>query len=152
MTTLNREEIIEAIELKHYNGCGNTPANLFIMKAYLDLIENKLSSNTSGDNWNDKIIAAFADNECIGVLTWEKVDWNKTIVIKLGYVHKDYRRKGVYTKLWNELILKAKEQSIYIIEGATHVDNGVMQKTMKRLERKPYAYFYKYEIIQEVVA
>lgn len=134
------------ILIKHYDGCSNTPANLFIMKAYVDLVENKFADNVYGANWDDKVIAAFIKNQCVGVLNWEKVKWNRTIVIKIGYVDKDFRRKGIYTKLWNELISKARDEKIYIIEGGTYVDNKIMQSTMIKLRREPYAYFYRYEI------
>lgn len=133
------------IEL-HY-GIANTIAQIPAMKAFTELMELGLQDATiTAPAWDDNAFVAIVDETVIGVLTWVQEDWCKTITVRLGWVHQEFRRQGIYRQLWQRLLDVARSKNVVAIRGGTHVNNIAMQKTMEKLGRQPKYLVYFYEV------
>ena len=135
--------------INHYEGICNTPANIFALKAYVELIEKGWADNIAQHNWDDKAITASVKGKVVGIIVWARQEWTKTIVLKLGYVSAKYRKQGVYTMLWNELVKTAEGLNVVYIDGGTHVDNKPMRAFAKSQKRKEYAVAMRYCVKQK---
>jgi GNAT superfamily N-acetyltransferase len=122
-------------EIKHYDGINYTPAIQLIVEAQADLLRTGKSEPLLSALWDNQVVAAFEGDYCIGVITWNYSAWVKTASINIGYVDKNYRRKGIYRMLWDELVIKAREKGAVNITGSTHLDNAAMRAAAKALGR-----------------
>lgn len=120
---------------------------MYALKAFVELFESGDTDGlTSPPNWDDNAIAAFIDNSCIGILTWTKSEWAKAINVRLGHINQKFRRKGIYQKLWKELLIIAREEKVNTIIGATGIKNMPMQAVMKSQKRKETAICYSFTV------
>ncbi|MDG6218865.1 MAG: GNAT family N-acetyltransferase [Candidatus Thermoplasmatota archaeon] len=73
-------------------------------------------------------LVAEENKKVIGqlMITFEWSDWRNTSIwwIQSVYVHKDYRKKGVFSSLFNEVKRLAKEQDIPLLRLYVHKDNA----------------------------
>lgn len=141
--------MLDKPKIDHYIGVGNTPANIYALKAYCELIEIGWADNTPSLNWEDNAITASLDGAVVGVIIWAKQPWSKSFIIKMGYVSPGFRKNGIYKMLWQEAIKKAKEEKMVEILGATHIDNETMRSVAKSQGRAEYAVMIKFPITQD---
>jgi hypothetical protein len=126
------------IEIKHYDGPNHTRAVPLIAAAAHELECSGWSSGNLIGSWDHQVILAISDSvEAVGVLTWDHQKWSRTIWVTLGYVVPHFRKSGVYRRMWDELILKARELGVPEIQGGTHVGNKPMLDCATRLGRVP---------------
>lgn len=122
-----------------YEGISHTPANIYALKAFCELIEEGQADNVPWLSYDDNAITASLDGAVVGILVWRKTLWTKSIIIKLGYVSNGFRGAGIYTSLWNELLEIAKKEKIFNIDGATHIDNKTMRAVARKQGRTEFA-------------
>jgi RimJ/RimL family protein N-acetyltransferase len=121
------------LEVCHYEGLNHTPAVALAQQGWAESIKDGLSEPIVALGWDQNaIVASIEDGTPVGVLVWAKQDWGKQIVVVFGYVLPEFRRKGVYDKLWLALVDKAKELKITRILGETHIDNQAMRAVAKK--------------------
>ena len=134
------------LKIKRHSIISQTPAVAFAMRAYADLMDRGHTENYPNLNWNDSAITAWLEEGIVGVIVWTKVDFSKTIQLKLGYIHPAFRKRGIYSKLWDELVKIATNESVWAIEGGTHPDNADMRAIAKKQGRVEYGILYRYVI------
>lgn len=136
--------------INHYKNIINTPAQLFALEAYVELLRKGLTDGTtSAPNFEDSAITISLDNKIVGVLTWSKAEWCKTIFVRLGHVSPEYRGKGYYKILWQELLKKAIEDDVSLIDGATNINNIAMREVAKKQGRIEYGVMLRYFVKRE---
>ena len=86
--------------------------------------------------FGDEVISAEADGIPVGFISARVEDKTGSLWAMAGYVLPEYRRSGIYTKLWNELVAFAREKGCTRIEGTTHVNNLSMREFYRSVGRK----------------
>ena len=124
--------------IKEFENRYNEEVNNFVISVFveeygfekfrkgLEIQNNQDYINNGGNLW----IALDEDENVIGTIALKKHN-DEEAEIKMLYVRKDYRGKGLSKELYNKLIKKSKEMNF----------NRIFLGTYDRLERA--IYFYK---------
>lgn len=94
-------------------------------------------------------------NEIIGelMITFEWSDWNnyETWWIQSAYVKSDYRRKGVFKKLYDKVIEEAKSKKVGALKLYVHSQNEKAIEVYEKIgmNKKDYL-FYEIELSKNV--
>jgi len=123
------------VKLDRYDGLNRTPGIALALRANLELIEAGQSVPALLIGWDHKNIVASHDGVPVGILTFVHQDWLKEVDIGVGYVLPEYRGRGCYRALWNELVTWARELKAVEIVGNTHMDNVSMRAVAKSFGR-----------------
>ena len=90
---------------------------------------------------------AEENNKIIGqmMITYEWSDWRNTNIwwIQSLYVNKQWRAKGIFSKLFQYIQKEARKHQVQIIRLYVHEHNKVAQKVYKSIgmEKQPYVVF-----------
>lgn len=99
---------------------------------------------------NAVIYALNSKREPVGCITFgageEDTPKAYTLFITLGYVKEEYRREGVYNKMYNALIKYAKSTGYKVIESGVHGDNKIMLEVVKKQNREVIGFWTKHRI------
>ena len=81
------------------------------------------------------------------MITYEWSDWRNTDIwwIQSVYIHKDYRKQGVFSSLFNEVRNQAKKEKIPLLRLYVHKENTSAQQVYEKREMKKGTYIF-YEI------
>ncbi|MEH2474579.1 GNAT superfamily N-acetyltransferase [Nitrobacteraceae bacterium AZCC 2161] len=114
----------------------NTPATAIAVRGQAELMA-EFGSRFIGLYWEYNAITATVDGQVVGVIVWHEEKHNHRLWLQLGYVVPEWRGKGIYTFLWNELVAKAGKLKYGSIASGTSIDNYRMRavaKTQGRVE------------------
>ncbi|SRR6266404_505712 len=123
------------IEIAHYKGLNYTPAVCLATKVQAELIASGKSEPLLSVGWDDNAIVASINEKEVGLITWRYIEWIRTVNIHLGWVDPEYRRNGIYSQMWRELVQKARDLEAKCITGTTHMDNYAMRKVARSMGR-----------------
>jgi GNAT superfamily N-acetyltransferase len=124
------------VVVRHYEKITHTPAVPLLVEGSAELFRNfSRSERGTFINWDDNAFVAFYRGLPVGVLSWSLSEWDKSAVIKLGWVQPGLRRQGVYRKLWEALKSEARQRGLRRIEGATLIENSDMRAVAKAFGR-----------------
>ena len=81
------------------------------------------------------------------MITYEWSDWRNTDIwwIQSVYIHKDYRKQGVFSSLFNEVRNQAKKEKIPLLRLYVHKENTSAQQVYEKREMTKGTYIF-YEI------
>ena len=125
--------IIKEFENRYNEEVNNFVISVFVEEYGFEKFRNGLEIQNNQDyikNGGNLWIALDEDENVIGTIALKKHN-NEEAEIKMLYVKKDYRGKGLSKELYNKLIKKSKEMNF----------NRIFLGTYDRLERA--IYFYK---------
>lgn len=112
---------------------------LAAVQAYVELAQQDLVSKTQLPFYHDDKVVYAVDqekDEIIGLLVYRETSWNREIWVVLGWVNEDYRRNGIYTRLYRWLQGRRDEKyPKHTIFGGTFTENFTMISTNKKLAR-----------------
>ena len=145
MPTTRRKKS-EKMVIEQYDGLNNTPALPLALEGWHSLVQRGLTDNTIVIGWDDKALVYRKGGVAMGVLTFDLTEWRKEIYVKIGFVLPQYRRKGVYTALFDCLTEYARRKGIKFIVGATLTANAEMRATYKKQGRAEFAIISKFEV------
>lgn len=95
-------------------------------------------------------LLAEEDEIIIGqlMITFEWSDWRNTDIwwIQSVYVHKQFRRKGVFTALFNKVRSQAQKQKIPLLRLYVHKDNRSAQQVYEKIMKHGTYLFYEITI------
>lgn len=133
------------------DGINGTPAAELAVRGWLDNIESGFSDGELNMGHSLKAFIGYAQNGRdmlpVGVITWD-VDAAR-IWVHQSYVLPEYRGRGVYSAMWNELIDHAQGlPNVRSVQSATHVNNKAMRAIAARQGRRETAVFLKVDIIR----
>ncbi len=86
--------------------------------------------------YGDGAILAEVYGQAVGFITYRSTEKTGTLSLIFGWVEPKHRNKGVYRKLWDELVKYAQEKKFTRIDGTTHAGNLPMRACFEHLGRK----------------
>ncbi len=126
------------------------PAIPLALGGLLSLIEAGLTEESStGLGYESLLVVALDGLQVVGVLLYAVQEYRLSLTVEYGFVHPDYRRQGIYRRLWEEIKLIAAETKIKKVIGITHVNNRSMQTVMEHLGRTVSYLTYEYRMPEE---
>ena len=120
------------------DGIIGTPALPLAVEAWDELIQKGLVANyVQPIAWDSQAVVSYLDDADVpvGLITYAHQKCNKLFVITLGYVMPVWRRRGVYTELWERLVVEAQDAGVQVISSSIHVDNMPVRELSKKLGR-----------------
>ena len=116
--------------------CGELVLPL-VAKMSAELYENGWGppSGTPG-YFADEVISASVDGRVVGFISSRIEDKTGSLWVMGGYVLPEYRRLGIYRRLWEELVKFGNEKGCTRIEGTTHMGNSPMRGFYRSVGRK----------------
>lgn len=134
------------ITIEYLETCNNTKIAGYYHTAMAELHKNGHGHQHIALNYELSAFVAYDAGVIIGLLVFEDTKWQSALTVVLGHILESYRHQSVYTKLWAKLVQHAQEVGRPRIEGATHVDNLVMQEIMKHQGRVATSIHYTFEV------
>lgn len=117
-------EALNVVEIKKLDGIIGTDALWLAVLGWENLMADSLVPNyISMVDWEAEAFVAYRNGRPVGLITFKYMKWNNTMVITHGYVLPPCRRQGIYTQLWNALVLDAQERSVPRIMSETSTHN-----------------------------
>lgn len=121
--------------------------NLIMARAALELAENDWDDGTLPYSYNSSAIYAECLGKVVGVLAYRAPDWLRRISIEVGYVLPEFRRRGIYTSLFEKLVEVSIEGGFAVcIWGGVDIRNTAMQRVAEAQGRKLVALEYEYPL------
>lgn len=134
------------ITIKFFNNCNNTEVIPFYFHAMEDLHKRGQNHRCANYNYDQKAFVAYDNSKIVGIILIDDSSWKNSLTVILGYVEKEYRNKGIYSRLWNKVVEYAQKLGRAVIEGGTHVSNVEMQEIMKHQKRTPTFIMYDFAV------
>lgn len=115
-----------AIDIAEVPRLGGTPHAGFAVRSHAALIEEGLSDPCEVMVHPDHsaVVARLATGETIGILTFSKNDASNTLFAWVTFVVPDFRRRGVYRLMHEELVRAAERRGCVGIEAVSVVGNA----------------------------
>lgn len=137
-----------AVETAEIPYLGGTPYAGFAVRAHAALIEEGLSEPHEVMVYNDQsaIVARLATGEPIGIVTFTKVDATNSFFIRIGFVVPDFRRRGVFRLMQDELFITAERRGVTRIEFASMIGNTVMNRVATSVGYHVRAQVYRMDL------
>jgi GNAT superfamily N-acetyltransferase len=132
--------------IKHYEQINFTPAIPIAVRGQHELLEAGLSEPVALFHWENRAIVAFHGQTPVGVIIWDLAAHRKEANIIIGYVVPEYRRAGIYKRLYAQLIKVAKEKGCNHIRGYTSVRNTALRSFAKTAGRSEMGVMINQEI------
>lgn len=135
------------LNIKRVKQLGGTPHLGFALRAYAACIEEGVvSARELPFGWDARGLVAYVRDEPAGVLVYGTAPWSQTYHVIFGFVLPDFRRRGIYRALFDELTCVAMDEGVAAITGTVAVGNKGMQAVMTRLGRAPETITYGFEV------
>ena len=145
---MSKDKVGGGSQIEYFDNCNNTDLVPYYHKMMNEFHASGFATHrTICFSYSQKAFAAFNEaGEVVGMVLFEDEPWKNAVCVVHGHVDKDYRRQGIYTRLWNSVVEKAQEWGRYSVEGATHHDNLPMLAVMSKLGRKPTFTFFTFPV------
>ena len=128
---------LEWLLISHVESYMRTPALLTAIEAWSEI--EKSGHGDGGQLISSDHPALIAwdkrDQTVCGILTYNPKDWESTVKVRIGYVKASHRRYGVYTRLWQHLVARARKDKCKRIVSVMHAENAGMRRLATRLGR-----------------
>lgn len=123
------------------------PAYRLVAHANYELIQSGLVDRQYDSfSYKAEAIVAKLDDDYIGFIAFDEVDWSKSVDILCAWVKPEHRGKGVHTGMFEMLVKHSREKGYIAIHTATHVDNVDAQRAFERQGRKAVSIRYEYRL------
>jgi hypothetical protein len=132
--------------IQHFVGLNRTPALSLAVRGWMALIESGHCPNIIQIFADQNALLASIAEKPVGVLTYRHDRVLKELLIGIGYVLPEYRRRGVYHLLWDALVAKAQEFGIPQIVSTTFVGNDGLRAVARAQERSESQLVLEYEV------
>jgi GNAT superfamily N-acetyltransferase len=131
---------------------GGTPYAGFAIRAHAALIEEGLSSPDEAlvANHHSAVVARLATGEAVGVVTFSAIETNNTIFAWLAFVVPDFRRRGVYRLMHEELVKAAERLGAVGIEAISVAGNVAFNRTATSSGMRVVAQVYRPSPVAEL--
>ena len=126
----------------------NTPCWKLLPVALAEIHALGYSSDTNHMPGFDEAVF-YAENEVgpVGFLTYK--EWTVGIwAIGTSWVAPEFRRAGIHTTLFNNLVERAKAKGIMKITTGTHVKNTRAREAFHKQGREPTYIHYEYRVFE----
>lgn len=129
------------VELRYCASIGNTPNMTFFLAQFLKLIERGYTHPHIAGNNRCRAVYATINDQIVGQITFEILDdYAKTTWITLSSVDENFRGRGIYTLLHNQLEKIMLELGSRKIASHVHINNKERQASCLKVGMKPVYY------------
>ncbi len=118
---------------------GGTPFLGLAVQVHAALLEEGFADPEAPMvSWDTSAVVALSGHELTsaGIITYVEMKWRNCFDIGMGYVLPDWRRRGIYRHMWDELVLVAQDKNVCKIYGAIKITNAPMLKVAIALGRR----------------
>jgi len=112
-----------------------SPAFVFVMEAYVELLRAKQTVHKMYFSNNSHVVYMIHDDKIIGATVYMVSDDREGNIL-FSHVLSEYRRQGVYKKMYEEAERRLIEQGARVIISFTWHDNEAMLETYKATGRE----------------
>jgi hypothetical protein len=127
------------IEVTLVDGLNETPALDLAIRGWADAQERNFGDGSMNCHSSLKAFIGWSDSGGVssrrvpvGVITFENEPALKRVWVFQSYVLPEYRRRGIYTAMWDSLVLHAiNECKAKSIQSGVHVKNVEMRAAAK---------------------
>ena len=137
------------MEIVFYDGINNTPAMDIALEAWNDIRNSGMSDNTISLHFEQKAFLAMNGDVPIGIIIVERFDYMKMVQIRIGWVTPAHRGTGVYRKLFEAVVEKAREWGAVEVLGVTRPHNNKMRMVARSLGRVEVGVILRYMIVNK---
>lgn len=134
----DKDFILKANE--EINALSNLKDSTFVRRIEEDVFKNKIC----------KVIVAEDNNSIIGFVLYSYVYWancGKGIYLSQAYIHQEYRKKGIFKMLLQEL--ETREKDCHFITDLVGCENEGMMHSLEKLEFQPSDLIMYYKMINK---
>jgi GNAT superfamily N-acetyltransferase len=135
----------DMIAIRRYEHINYTPAVVLAMRGWLELNDKGIGEQAASVHWEQHGIVAFADSKAVGVITWTEQKPLAAAYAEQVYVIPEWRRKGIFKLMWDELEEWAAEKEFYTIRLGTHPMNTLARSIYDRMGRL-HGLFYEFDV------
>ena len=132
---------------------GGSPYAGFAVQAHAALLDEGLSDpSMTMVGWDTNAIVARVGRDeqmAVGIITYSYLNYCARLDIGVGFVVPDFRRRGVYRAMWDEIVLEAQRLKATKILGTTYIKNDRMVKVAVALGRRAESYNLVFEVPTE---
>ncbi len=132
-------------EVKHTDSIAGHPVVPILARMMVEVAE--YSAYDIALHWEQ---SAFyiegANGSIIAAMSYHKLGDRSEYYIHAAYVVPEFRRIGLYRRLFDSLVSKAKADDIRSISGGIAYSNETMRKVAEAVGRKPVSVTYTVEI------
>jgi predicted GNAT family acetyltransferase len=128
---------------------GCTPAFAILAEGWNELVQSDLTPEglaVSPVQEEDEVLYAISkEGDIVGALAFRQK--NDVITTSLSYVEPSSRRKGVYTLMFNELLVRAMERAIVHLHSEVSVENKTMQAVLRHTGRAAVSLLFEMNLL-----
>ena len=138
-----------ALNVRYLKQLGGTPYLGFAVQAHAALLDEGLADPTTAMvGWGTSAMVAHVGRDMLacGIITFNHAEWDNRFDIGVGYVMPDYRRRGIYRLMWDELVLEAQRLKVARIYSAVKISNASMMKVATALGRHAESFNVLFEV------
>lgn len=114
---------------------GSSPALGLAVEGWNNLFLEGHNSDGVCLQWDQSLVWASVGPIPVGLIAWTYVESQQTIWIWLSYVKPQYRRKGVFRKMYSRLQQVAIEKKAVKISGGMKFNNLPMMSAARKCGR-----------------
>lgn len=144
--------MIDGIEVRAFDGLNNTPAAELAVRGWLEMVEKDLGDGSLNMGHDQKALVAYMANGRdvlpVGVMTWRYLEWCREVLICQSYVLTEFRGRGCYSAMWQQMIHQATELKAVAIIAGFHVRNSAMRSIAARQGRVEVAVTSRFDLPQ----
>jgi GNAT superfamily N-acetyltransferase len=124
-----------------------TPVSLFITKGWVELADaGHVDPNSILVGGSYPAVYAEERGKIIGAITYFGSEGDLSLNINMGYVLPKYRRRGVYTRMFEEIKTIGRERGFKWISTHTSPKNTAIVATNEKLGRRVIAWQWRIDL------
>ena len=112
------------LTLEHIDQIGGSEAHFPAIKAWVEIIDSGYGDGTAlSISWDDKAAVLKDGPDVVALIAWRELKWTKTAWICVGWTRSDYRRSGLYRRLYGAVREAAKAAGLKYLDGGVSPNN-----------------------------
>ena len=134
------KDIAHAIGPHHERTFANSRAFRFLVCEYAEHIKRGFGDDEMSFCNESHVCYMMEGDTCIAAITWMYDPTRSAAWTLFSAVREDWRKHGLYTKMYQSVIGKAKQAGAIAIYSGVSVDNESMLSAYAKLGRTPMWY------------
>lgn len=111
----------------------NSPAVHRAYDRFMDwLVEKRYFPYPLNAHRGHRYVAMWDNGEVISILCYTICEWDNSAEIRAAWTHEDYRRLGLYSKLFDKLVEIGNRKGLRSIDSGYNSDNVVSANMQKK--------------------